>query len=891
MISCLGLLLTFPSYSQSCSPDTDPPTPICDVGLEFPLSISGPGFTTIWATDLDGGSFDLCTPTNQLEFRIEVGNTPSANPPADISHTFTTVGLHPVVIWVGDASGNWNNCTSFVEITDDPPYFDTLAPIAICDENLIYTNLSNGEVTVSYELFDDGSYDNFPGPLDYRIEGPPPSQDPPTTTELTFNTTGTYPIFLWVGDQAGNWDICTSTLVVTAHDCQNDTISPVAVCDAGLTVELGADGPGQTVLWASDVDDGSWDLCSPVTLTIELDSLSQEPPSTPAVVLTEPGNFIAILWVTDTSGNSNTCWAQLSVIEPLECEDWFIRGNVFKDSEILNCSLDPQEEGMESWDVEVRSLTTGRVYNTLTDSAGNYFLGLCAQDTLIEVYLDQPYNYSENCQGIDTLHLQSPMYGYGDTISHNIPVRLVNYCPLLSIDVSAPILRRCLVSNKYYVQACNLSTDTVPDVFAEVHFDSWFTPITNSHSGFPLGSNGLQFSLGDLPPGHCELITITGSLSCNAEFGETHCTEAYIFPDTLCFEGGVWQGADVRVNAQCDGDSVRLQIRNEGPGNMTESLDFIVVEDVIMYQGGQFMLDADGETEITVPANGSTWHLQADQATGHPYGGPEAIAVEGCGGINTMGVLNQFPVGSPNPFNSIFCMQNVGSFDPNDKQAFPEGYGPEHFIEPGTSIRYKIRFQNTGTDTAFLVEILDTLSPLLDASSVRPGASSHPYSFQLLDGGVLRFRFDNIMLPDSNVNEPESHGFVQFQIDQMDDNPLGPVIENSAAIYFDFNEPVITNTTFHTLGDHFITVSWNDPDLQNQVKVYPNPATDFVLFESKESRIEIFTLYNSIGQLVDRSTPEAETLRFERKGLQAGQYLFTISLANGKQLAGTLILH
>ena len=69
---------------------------------------------------------------------------------------------------------------------------------------------------------------------------------------------------------------------------------------------------------------------------------------------------------------------------------------------------------------------------------------------------------------------------------------------------------------------------------------------------------------------------------------------------------------------------------------------------------------------------------------------------------------------------------------------------------------------------------------------------------------LFDFIFNNIQLPDSNVNEPASHGFVKFKINQRANNPLGTVIENKAGIYFDFNEAVITNSTHHVLGENFV---------------------------------------------------------------------------------------
>ena len=90
------------------------------------------------------------------------------------------------------------------------------------------------------------------------------------------------------------------------------------------------------------------------------------------------------------------------------------------------------------------------------------------------------------------------------------------------------------------------------------------------------------------------------------------------------------------------------------------------------------------------------------------------------------------------------------------------------------------------------------------------------------------------MLPDSASNEAASHGFVQFTISQKEDLPIGTEIYNEAAIFFDFNAPVITNKTLHTIGEDFITVSVGPslrPDIS--IKVYPNPFDNVTTFELK----------------------------------------------------------
>jgi hypothetical protein len=146
-------------------------------------------------------------------------------------------------------------------------------------------------------------------------------------------------------------------------------------------------------------------------------------------------------------------------------------------------------------------------------------------------------------------------------------------------------------------------------------------------------------------------------------------------------------------------------------------------------------------------------------------------------------------------FISSECQNNIGSYDPNNKIGYPIGEGPENLIEKETEIKYQIRFQNTGTDTAFNIVILDTLNNNLNINSFRMGATSHPFEFELLNSRVCKWTFPNILLVDSLTNENDSKGFINYYITPKEDIFLGTLIHNRAAIYFDFNEPIITNYT------------------------------------------------------------------------------------------------
>ncbi len=134
-----------------------------------------------------------------------------------------------------------------------------------------------------------------------------------------------------------------------------------------------------------------------------------------------------------------------------------------------------------------------------------------------------------------------------------------------------------------------------------------------------------------------------------------------------------------------------------------------------------------------------------------------------------------------------------GSYDPNDKMVFPDGN--LSLVEKNKPLSYTIRFQNTGNDTAFNVHLIDTLSEKLDITTIEMVGSSHSYKAKVEKGNVLHFYFDNINLADSFHNEALSHGFIRFKIKASESVTIGDEILNNASIYFDFNKPVVTNTT------------------------------------------------------------------------------------------------
>jgi len=196
--------------------------------------------------------------------------------------------------------------------------------------------------------------------------------------------------------------------------------------------------------------------------------------------------------------------------------------------------------------------------------------------------------------------------------------------------------------------------------------------------------------------------------------------------------------------------------------------------------------------------------------------------------------------------NSATNLRSItGAYDPNDKLAYTSGGNTSVWqIIEDEWIDYTIRFQNTGTDTAFNVVITDTLPSNLDPGSIIMGASSHTFSWELRDAGTLKFYYPNIQLPDSNVNEPRSHGFVGFRIRPRLPLLPGDEIENIANIYFDFNDPVITEPS--VLVAEFSTGV--DEAADGGINVHPNPTSDQVWITVPSDATRTYRVFGADGR-------------------------------------------
>lgn len=476
--------------------------------------------------------------------------------------------------------------------------------------------------------------------------------------------------------------------------------------------------------------------------------------------------------------------------------DFLTLGGVVKSDNNADCVGAFTEPSLSNFLVKTIGANNQTNYG-MSNETGNF--RVLATGGTYEISAVVPNDLWETCTTTATIPANITSGNYN---TPRLPVKPAVLCPRLEISVAAPLLRRCF-DTRLAVTYRNTGTVLAPNAQARIVLDPFIDLLSSSFPIAQQSGDSLWFNLGDLPANGSGTFYLNVNISCQSELGQMHCTEATITPDTLCTN---WQGAILRAKMACLGDSVLVEISNVGAGDMSAPRIWQVWRpiqnniDSLLVAEGYFFLNAGGVfTQKIAATTDPSLQLRVPQETGYPFGSlyAQSFLLHCNGGNNTP---YAYSTTEHEPSRSEFCRPNIGSFDPNDKTGYPEGIGAGHNIDKNELLEYLIRFQNTGTDTAFTVVIRDTLSPLLDIETLNIGTSSHPMTVQVRGERELEFRFDHILLPDSNINEAASHGFVVYRIGQKADNPNGAVIRNRAGIYFDFNLPIMTNETWHTVG-------------------------------------------------------------------------------------------
>ncbi|MCC7506569.1 MAG: T9SS type A sorting domain-containing protein [Saprospiraceae bacterium] len=569
-----------------------------------------------------------------------------------------------------------------------------------------------------------------------------------------------------------------------------------------------------------------------------------------------------------------------------------IEGQVAYDTD-GNCNIDPTDIPQAFWAVTAEG--NGYRQYGLTDAAGHYHIPYL--DTgYYQIILTPPSYLWDACQ--DTIQVYYPYSTTPLTDTADFAAQTPAYCPLLEVQVTVPNWRIC-TERSVMALVCNQGTAPAAPMQLSVVLDP-LLDMAGSPYPYTVQGDTVFFELDTLLPFQCKNFSFQVHVSCDAQLGQTLCLKAQVTPDSLCLFPPDWSGANIVVNGVCEGDSVRFNIKNTGGAPMSEALDFVIIDDHVITRTGAFDLAPEEMHVETVPADGSTWRITARQEPGHPFGSQTpSVAVEGCTDNSwfSTGMVNLFASYTGGaPFEDVECREVVGSYDPNDKAGLPIGLHYEHCVEATEVLDYLVRFQNTGTDTAFYVEIQDTLSAWLNPASIQSVTASHNFRWTLSGAGIIRFIFDDIVLPDSNASQEASQGFVRFRVAQRPGNPVGAQIFNRAGIYFDQNAVVLTNTVFHTVCQDFIEIQVSDVlspvAAAPGFALFPNPARAevSVRFDPGAPLGGSIRLLDVFGRVVEQQAVVSTGLSLRRDGLPSGLYFVEWVAPDGRRLVRTLVL-
>lgn len=592
---------------------------------------------------------------------------------------------------------------------------------------------------------------------------------------------------------------------------------------------------------------------------------------------------------------------QIAGTGTMNCDDLgSISGTVYNDTN-ANCVGDIGEAGMSNI-----YIASGLGYAS-TNFSGNYTIiadsGTYLVQQIIPAYLLPLVNTI--CTPSYTVHLDSTNV---DTTGFNFYNDVLE-CPYLTVDISSNQRRRCF-RNFTTVEYCNEGFAAATNVEVFVHFPQYVNFISANQPYTINGNGDYVFNIGNLAIGQCGTINIVDSVSCvTGIMGLPQCMEAWITPANTCVDtigagSSIWDRSSVSVTGSCIGDSiVRFVIHNSGSsvnGNMQGTSEYRIYIDGTLVYTGTFQIAGGADFIVEVPATGGTIRLEADQRPNHPGNSHPNDVVVGCGdpaNANALANWLAFNAQATDDGDVTIeedCMPVLDSYDPNDKQVAPSGVTAQHFVHPTTLLDYTIRFQNTGNAVAYDVIVRDTLSADFDISTLQLGVSSHDYTFSLsgTTQPILTFYFIGINLLDSFSSPLASQGFLKYKIAPRSNTANGTVISNSAAIYFDFNAPIITNDAWVTINDQDVlgnpinvTVISGVENVATKaldIAVYPNPTNGQVTLDLRQTFDQCtVSVFNMNGQMLAQQNSDNQRFtQVNLKDLPAGLYAIQVVTEN-----------
>lgn len=310
--------------------------PTIEVFDDISVQLDAAGQGSLSISDVDDGTFDDC----QL-VSVELDQEP-------LNFTCADLGDNIVTVTATDAAGN----VSTLDVT--VPVIDPIDPVADAQDITVSLD-ANGSASITGDDLDNNSTDNCS--ITNKIVD---------ISTFDCNDIGANTVLLTVEDAAGNSDSISADVNVV------DDLSPTAL-GQDITVDLA--GNSSVSITADDVDDGSFDNCSNVTLSIDVDTF------------TAIGDFPVQLSVTDQQGNSSSVSVTVTVEDSLGIND--------PEASKINIDLYPNP--------------TQSQLNIKTDANLNSFriMDINGKVIISESYSENPIHVAQLSQGVYFIQLNA----------------------------------------------------------------------------------------------------------------------------------------------------------------------------------------------------------------------------------------------------------------------------------------------------------------------------------------------------------------------------------------------------------------------------------------------------------------------------------------------------
>lgn len=238
--------------------------------------------------------------------------------------------------------------------------------------------------------------------------------------------------------------------------------------------------------------------------------------------------------------------------------------------------------------------------------------------------------------------------------------------------------------------------------------------------------------------------------------------------------------------------------------------------------------------------------------------------------LNYSAVINGATDEYVNDNTSILAQNVVNAFDPNDKTCIEGSTVTTNVI--GEYIHYMVRFQNTGTANAQNIVVKDLIDlTKFDLTTLVPISGSASFYTRVSNTNQVEFIFENINLPFASGT---NSGYIAFKIKTKSSLVVGNTFSNQVNIYFDYNNPIVTNNYITTIQNPL----GNNQFEVEKLSIYPNPVKDVLQFkcDKKIAKVEVFDIAGRI--LSSNSITEN---KLDLSDLKIGHYILKIFTEEG----------